>query len=358
MVPDVSRSCPDVNVSVSATAFMTVLHLTKLGIVLILCCASVLAYPGKPFDLQKLVAGADIIVVADISRIDPAGATTITVDGRAVPADASRADVHAERHIKGMCPDQFTLTFFTPKQFLGYPGVAVGRQVIFLTRRDSGYEFADRHFPSLPTAPGSVSDIESDPLSVVVAELGRVISSPVTGEGQKYAVLARARGIPNTESFKLSLQAGLDTAESADLRYRIQAELVSRDDLFELRQVIDLLLGNTLTEDQRQVFLLVIANNIKSSESVQIITPLLRTTDPLSRRAVAEALWHTASSNAIPDLVRILQDPDQQVRFYAVRALSDIANVRGWGGPSESEFQEHQQEYLTHWQNWAKTRVP
>jgi hypothetical protein len=210
------------------------------------------------------------------------------------------------------------------------------------------------HFPA---APGSVSDIESDPLQAVVAELGRVISSPAAGQGQKYAVLARARGIPNVESFNLSLQAGLDTAENADLRYRIQAELISRDDLFELRPVVDLLLGNTLTEEQRQIFLLAIANNIKSSKSVPMITRLLCSTDLLSRRAVAEALWHIASSNAIPDLVRILQDPDQEVRFYAVRALSDIANEQGWGGPSESQFQDHQQEYLTHWQNWAKSQA-
>jgi|HubBroStandDraft_2_1064218.scaffolds.fasta_scaffold74301_2 hypothetical protein len=133
---------------------MTVLRLTKLGIVLIVCGAWALAYPGKPFDLQKLVEGADVIAVVDISRIDPAGATTITVDSQAVSADAFKADVHAERHIKGICPDQFIFNFFTPKQFVGYPGVAVGRQIIFLTRRDSGYEFTDRHFPSLPRSTG------------------------------------------------------------------------------------------------------------------------------------------------------------------------------------------------------------
>jgi hypothetical protein len=43
------------------------------------------------------------------------------------------------------------------------------------------------------------------------------------------------------------------------------------------------------------------------------------------------------------------------VRFYAVRACADIAAEAGWGGPSESEFHERQQKYLTHWEGWVKS---
>lgn len=337
---------------------MLMLRLGKLGIVLIMCCASALAYPGKHFNLQELVQAADVIAVVDISAIDNAGLTSITLDGQALPANAHRADVQTERRLKGTCPSQFILDFFTPQQFVGYPGVGIGRQIVFLKRRGRGYEFADRHFPSLPAAPESAPGPEPDPLQAVVAELGRVISSPAATQAQKWTVLARARGIPDMEPFKLYLQAGLDTAGNADLKYRIQAELISRGDLSELSSSVDLLLGGTLTDDQRQTFLLTIANNVKNPKSVPAITRLLRSTDPLSRRAAAEALWHIASPNAIPELVRILEDPDQKVRFYAVRALSDIANEPGWGGPGESEFQERQQEYLTHWRNWAKNRAP
>ena len=330
---------------------------TKLGIVLTVCGACALAYPGKPFNLQRLVEEADVIAVADIFRIDDAGSATTSVDGLALPVSEYKANIHVERRIKGICPDGFILDFFTPQQFVGYPGVAVGRQIILLKHQDNRYEFADRHYPSLPAAPGYISRIESDPLQAVIAELGRVVSSPAATQAQKWTVLARARGIPNVESFKLALHAGLDAAENVDLKYRIQAELISRDDLSQLRPMVDLLLSNALTDEQRQMVHLVIANNVKSPKSVPMITRLLRSGDPLSRRAAAEALWHIASPDAIPDLLRILQDPDQEVRFYAVRALSDIANEPGWGGPGESEFQEHQQEYLTHWRNWAKSRA-
>ena len=71
-----------------------------------------------------------------------------------------------------------------------------------------------------------------------------------------------------------------------------------------------------------------------------------------------EALWHIADPNTVPELLRSLQDPDEQVRFYAVRAFADIANEPGWGGPGESEFRNRQQEYLEHWQEWAKAQSP
>jgi hypothetical protein len=166
--------------------------------------------------------------------------------------------------------------------------------------------------------------------------------------------LAKASGIPNVNSFKLSLRAGLDVTANPDLKYRIQAELVSRGDPSALRSSVDLLLSNTLNDAQRETFLLVIENDVKTSESLPIITHLLESPDPLSRRAAAEALWHMANPSTVPDLARTLQDSDREVRFYAVRALSDIANEPGWDGPSEAELQEHQQKYLAHWQDWAK----
>jgi HEAT repeats len=330
-------------------------RLAKLGIVSIIYGAWALAYPGEHFQVRDLTERADVIAVVDISRIDDAGTTTITVDGQSLAANLHRADVHTQRCIKGACPSQFSLDFFTPEQFVGYPGIGLGHQIVFLKRRNSGYEFADRHYPSLPAASGPASGTESDPLRAVIAELGRVLSSPAATQAQKWAVLARAPGIPNVEPFKLSLQAGLDAADNSDLKYRIQAELIARDDLPQLRSSVDLLLTNALTSEQRQTFLLTIANSVKNPKALPEISRLLLSSDPVSRRAAAEVLWHIASPNPIPDLARILEDPDQEVRFYAVRGLSDIANEPGWGGPGESELQERQQEYLAHWRNWVES---
>jgi HEAT repeat protein len=73
------------------------------------------------------------------------------------------------------------------------------------------------------------------------------------------------------------------------------------------------------------------------------------------REAAAQALWHIGHPAAVRSLARALEDPDGLVRFYAVRGCADIAQEVGWGGPGESEFQEHEQQYLAHWRSWAKT---
>jgi hypothetical protein len=318
--------------------------------------ASCLAYPGKPFDLRQLVTEADVIVVATIEKIDDVGSTNVLVGDQSVSARAHRARVLAERRIKGSCPEEFSIEFVTPSQFVGYPGVTMGRQIVFLKKQDNGYRFASRQYPSLPAAPGS-SAIESgsDPLEAVVMQLGSVVSSPAASQSEKWIVLARAYGIPRSESFERSLRAGMDNTASLDLKYRIQTELVARDDDAELARAIDLLLASTLTDEQQQLFLLAIGNNVKNPTALPALARLLRSGNAPSRRAAAEALWHSAISDSVPDLVRILQDSDAQVRFYAVRALSDIANEPGWGGPSEAQFQEHEEEYLQHWKSWARS---
>jgi hypothetical protein len=123
---------------------MPMLRLRKLGAVLIICGACSLAYPGQPFNLQTLVEKAEVVAVVDIFEIDDAGPASVNFDGRAILASAYRADVRLVRRIKGASPDSLIVDFFTPQQFVGYPGVAIGRQMIFVKRQGSTYEFADR----------------------------------------------------------------------------------------------------------------------------------------------------------------------------------------------------------------------
>jgi HEAT repeat protein len=98
-----------------------------------------------------------------------------------------------------------------------------------------------------------------------------------------------------------------------------------------------------------------IANQIKNPDAAPALAGLLQSGDAETRRAAAEGLWHSAATRAVPDLAKALQDEDEQVRFYAVRALAELNDEPRWG-PSIVEFQEHQQQYLSHWQDWATTR--
>ena len=217
---------------------------------------SATAYPGKVLRLEQLVEASDLIAVVDISSIQDIGAIEAEVDGNTVKATQSRADAVLMRDIKGPCPERLTLGFYTPHEFVGYPGIATGPQMVFLKQSKEGYVFADRHYPSLPaiagvTPPAGFASGET-PLQWVVAELGRVISSAAAPARDKWAVLVRVGyAVPRSESFSSALQLGLQQANDGDLKYRIQAELITRDDLSQLNAAEKLLLAGPLTPSRK-----------------------------------------------------------------------------------------------------------
>ncbi len=320
---------------------------------------SATAYPGKHLQLEQLVAASDVIAVVDISSIQNIGAIEAEVDGNTVKATQSRADAVLLRDIKGPCPERLSIGFYRTHVFVGYPGIAAGPQMVFLKQSKEGYVFADLHFPSLPAIAGVTPPVGfasgETPPQRVVAELGRVISSAAAPARDKWAVLARAYAVPRSASFSSALQLGLQRANDDDLKYRIQAELMTRDDLSQLSAAEKLLLTGTLNAKQKELFLSVIAGQIKNPDAAPALAGLLQSGDAETRSAAAEGLWHSADIRAVPDLVKALQDESEEVRFYAVRALADINHEPGWG-PSSVEFQERQQQYLSHWQDWAAAR--
>ena len=326
--------------------------------ILFVAAWSAAAYPGKRLQLEQLVATSDVIAVVDISSIQNIGAIEAEVDGSRVKATQSRADAVLLRDIKGPCPERLTIGFYRTHVFVGYPGIATGPQMVFLKQSKEGYVFADLHFPSLPaiagaTSPPGLASGEA-PVQRVVAELGRVISSAAAPARDKWAVLARAYAVPKSASFSSALELGVQGAND-DLKYRMQAELMARDDLSQLSAAERLLRTGSPNAKQKELFLSVIANQIKNPDAAPVLANLLHSGDAETRTAGAEALWHSADIRAVPDLVKALQDENEQVRFYAVRALAELNHEPGWG-PSRVEFQERQQQYLSHWQDWAAAR--
>jgi hypothetical protein len=318
-----------------------------------------IAYPGKSFQLEQLVNESDVVAVVELSNIQNLGTTNEHIDGNSITSESHKADMRVLRRLKGLSPERAIVTFTTPGVFVGYPGVGPGVQIAFLKCQEDRCTFADRHFPTLPALSEIAAPIVpiTNPVERVTAELGAVISSKSAPPSDKWKVLAKAYGIPKIASFTSALRLGLQNANDndSDLKCRIEAALISRDDLSQLTVVKDSLLAGQLTHEQKELFLSVIANEVKDPEAAPALGSLLHSEDTATRRAAAEALWHSASASATPDLVRALQDQDEQVRFYAVRGLADINAQSNWG-PSSEEFRENQQQYLSHWQEWAASQ--
>jgi hypothetical protein len=182
-----------------------------------------------------------------------------------------------------------------------------------------------------------------------------VVASPTTSFEEKSEILRVNYALPHTNDVIAAFREALSSAAEPDFRQRLQGELIYFGDVHELPSVAQLLLSNLATKSQKGWLLYAIGNHVSDRRAVSALKPLLRSSDESIREAAVEALWHIADPASVPILAKSLTDADEQVRFYAVRACSDIANETDWGGPGESEFHKHQQKYLSHWQQWAKS---
>jgi hypothetical protein len=297
-----------------------------------------------------------VIAIADITGIHEQGRMSVDVEGNRLSAVAYRADLKLFQALKGDCPVNFSIEFYTPTEFVGYPGLNTGLQMIFLKRSGETLLFTDRHYPTLPAtkrAEPKGSDLDvSNALDSVVATLGAVLASPTAAPSAKWEVLRVAYALPSSSSFMSSLRLASASATDPELKYRLVAELIARGDLADLPEVGELLLTHALTDTQAQRMLYVIANKLNDPKAVPTLRQLLRSGSTAARRSAAEGLWHVANSATTPDLVRALQDPDTDVRYYAVRGLADINREPAWG-PSVSAFRENEAKYLTYWLDWA-----
>jgi hypothetical protein len=331
-----------------------------IGLFLTIRCHSI---GVKNLRIDDLVRTSDVIAIADITEVKTIGpAQPILFGDQLLQADEYSSDLVVRRIIKGTVADYITVRYALPRSFVGYRGLQRGTRIVFLRREQGHYSPADPYYPDFP-AMSSVSGNKgfqpatADYATIVVHEMVAVIASPTASSAEKSQVLQVDYEIPASHEAVVAFREGVANAQGADLRQRLQGELIRLGDMTELPEVVHLLVTNTATGDQRMWLLYVIGNSVGDRRVIPALEPLLRSTDSSLRSAAVEALWHIADPGSVPELLRDLQDPDEQVRFYAVRAFSDIANEPGWGGPGESQFEEHQGEYLQHWRNWAHTQA-
>jgi HEAT repeats len=312
--------------------------------------------------IVDLVKSSDLISVADVTAVTRIGPTEpVLFRDQILQADLYSATLRFRRIIKGSAPpeEEVQVTYKLPVLFVGYRGLSTGTRLVFLRRALDRYTLADPYYPDFPAtvATGSAGGIPpTDDVSAVIREMVRVISSPVVSYGEKTQILQVDYALPETEEVVAAFRAGLANSSEPDLKQRLLGELLSRGDLTALPQVVQLLLTNTAMPDQSTWLRYVVANRVNDRRATHDLNQLLRSGDASLRAIAAQAFWHIADPATVPQLSARLEDPDEQVRFYAVKALSDIANEPDWGGPSLSEFQEHEQKYLTHWREWSKNQ--
>jgi hypothetical protein len=316
----------------------------------------------KNLHIDELVRASDVIAVTEVTDVTALGpAEPILFRGQLLPAEAHSSDLLVRRVIKGTPLARLTVKYSLPKSFIGYRGLQRGTRTVFLRREQDHYSLADPYYPDFPAVLSPAKDLQTtagDYAAIVVQEMLAVIASPIVSSDEKTQILQVDYALPANVEVVNAFREGMINAREPDLRRRLQSEIIQFGDVTELPEVVRLLLANSVSADQKMAFLYVIGNHVNDRRAIPTLDPLLRSGDSSLRVAAAEALWHIADRSEVSALLKSLQDSDEQVRYYVVRALSDIVNEPGWGGPGESEFRQDQQKYLTHWQDWARNRVP
>lgn len=316
---------------------------------------------GVPhFTIERVTEEATLILVGDIREIKDLGvARPLQFRGQWLQGNAYSVDISVRRTIKGPILDHITVTYTLPTVYNGYRGLHTGTRIVFLSGQGNTLRLTDPYYPDFPAVPDTVdSETPSlDPAGSVLGEMLRVLESPEASTSDKYQILGIDYALPaNGKTVGALRRALISSTDDPEFAEKVQGELICFGDFSELPSIANLLLEGTATQSGREWLLYTIGNHIKAPQAVPALRSLLRAPDDSVREAATQALWHINDRSTIDLLIKSLDDPDEKVRFYAVRGLSDIVNEVGWGGPSESEFHDHQQKYAAHWKEWAKSR--
>jgi HEAT repeat protein len=309
------------------------------------------AIPVPILNVPSLVTGSDLIVVGTVVSLRDGGATSITFVGGSVLGRLVLCEVDVDSVLKGTTEGRrISFRYALPNEPIGYSGIALGYQILFLKKANSEYSLASPYHPSLPAVSASGAE-EGDELAKIAALLGSVLQSVPAPLGQKQMALYALSTIHTTGSTDL-LRRALEQRDPV-LRLNAAGFLLLRNDLAGMETAEQALAhpgglpGNLLHNLDYAI-----AEGVKSQDAVPMLSRMAHAKELETRRAAASALRHTGAKSALAPLAYLLNDNDLQVRHEAIVGLADITGDLDWG-PNLDLFQSQEQQYLKHWRDWA-----
>lgn len=304
--------------------------------------------------LEQLVTASDVIVVGQVDSPQSSQNVAAQLGNEMVKIQIFTANVNVLRVLKGEVTSPAVVKYEVPAyRTAGYRSVGTGTRLLFLRHSDEGLMPTDPYYPSLPASAAQPGALGSDPLDSVLGVLGAVLASDAEPAAVKQQILDVAYAIPSNEGFTQSLRQALDTSD-LDLKYRVMGNLIRRADTDILPAAVEMLLKADFPETYRSMIEYAIRTSVNEPAAVPLLSRLARSQHASTRSAVLEAFWHIGTWSVVPAATAALTDPDQDARYYAVRALAAATGETEWG-PSIPEFKDHEGKYVQHWIDWAKT---
>jgi len=310
-------------------------------------------------DLEQKIASADLIIAATVTKVSDADGTVSLVSPEAhSDSDKLRqAEVAILRLLTGTPDESPVRVFFLEGEMPGRPwaGLAQGQTVLlFLRSTAHGYIPVDptespiETFPAIVPPTAGVSRTEA-----VTHELEQIIltANPESHAGLITRVsIARAslRGDVNLEL--------LDAPVLQDPLRRIAwvAIALAEGKVEALSEVASLFAVSRTDAQALRSLLLVKVSEVRAPAARPQLTALLHGSIVELAPAAAVALRQIHDPSTEPDLIKALDNADQEVRYQALMGLAELEpGVEG--GPSFDVYCSDESKYLQLWKQWWVT---
>jgi hypothetical protein len=304
-------------------------------------------------DLPALIDSSDLIVTGRVTYVSEEGSASVNISGASIPGRRVQAILAADEVLKGTIATQnLPLEFVVPAARSGVQAIPRGQYGIFFLLRGapgSAYTVADPVYPFLPAVSGG--RITTGPfIDRVTAKLGEVLGDQRSTEGDISTALGTLARIPG-KTVNDTLRVALETS-TGDSRLLIASKLVVRNDIAGLEVVENALLDPA--ERSNYLFSTLAASlaGLKDPRSIPALKRLIETNDPRIIKSAAIALRQSGTAAALDPLSALLDNEDEQVKYYAVVGLGEITE-QSEHTPAFNEFHEHEAKYLSYWREWA-----
>jgi HEAT repeat protein len=193
------------------------------------------------------------------------------------------------------------------------------------------------------------------PQDQVTVALGQVLTGAQVSDADLFVALD-ALGRLRTDLARDTLRQALKTS-SGNVHLDVARTLVARNDIAGLEPVEAALLHPSGLSSNMISNLAGSLGGLKDPKSVPALKRLIETNNPYVVKGAAIALRQSGSGDALEPLSRLLNNSDEQVRYYAVVGLGEITKQDEWT-PAFDEFRDHEAKYLSYWRDWAASDFP
>jgi HEAT repeat protein len=174
--------------------------------------------------------------------------------------------------------------------------------------------------------------------------------------------------LPSRVVSNLQLLAGLQKLASTD---QIKSKTTSDDPVVQGTALLALLkvgdysklpetisfLGSPLSESDQTLLQYPMRNEFERISDLKMLPVLhsnLVSPAPFVRGAVLKAIKKIHDPKSVPYVIKLLDDPDPEIRYDTVITLA-LIEQRGEWGPASYVYEKEEKKYIQEWKNWWET---